>query len=699
MSALGALRRRAAGSSPRFWLTLIVLASVAVRIALARRIVAPWIMVDEIVYSELAKSFAAHGQFLVRGVPSHGYGVVYPILIAPAWRLFGSIPNVYVAAKAINSVLMSLAAIPAYFLARRLLDRRLSLLAALLSVLLPEMLYTGMIMTENVFYPVFLCFALALVCMLERPTARRQLGLLVLFALLFETRAQAVALLPAAATAPLVLAAIRREQGLVASLRRFAVLYGILAAAALAVLVGTVARGRSPFTLLGAYNAATTSTYTVGGVARYLLYHVAGLDLYLGILPFAALLALWFSPRLGGTARAAFVAASFSVSLWLIPEVAAFASQPSVLRIEERNMFYLAPFALIALLGLASDDLLPRRGPAVLAAALLAALLPFFIPFATFISTSAVSDTFSMLPWWWVQDHWITLGQVKYAALGVGVAAAVLFVALPRRYALVLSALVAAYFVATSAVVDNGRHGIHVTSVGSLWAGSHLPHPDWIDRSVGADASVIVLWTGLTTPYPVWEDEFFNRSVRAVYDYGGSPPDPLPQQPVVRSRDGRLLLDGHVLEAQYVLTDGSVELAGKLVKRDPVGVLLYRIDGPVVVLSRVSGLYPNDTWSGPTVTYQRVECSGGALAVTFQSDPKLFTRPQVVVASEAGRRVGRISVAPDAEPTLNVPLAARGGTCSVRFQVAYTRVPARVQPGSSDERQLGVHFVSFSYRP
>ena len=41
----------------------------SLRIALARRMVAPWIMVDELVYSELAKSFAAHGQFLVRGVP------------------------------------------------------------------------------------------------------------------------------------------------------------------------------------------------------------------------------------------------------------------------------------------------------------------------------------------------------------------------------------------------------------------------------------------------------------------------------------------------------------------------------------------------------------------------------------------------------------------------------------------------------
>ena len=88
----GRARARRRRSRPGVWLAGIVVVSIAVRVALAHRIVAPWIMVDEIVYSELAKSFAAHGQFLVRGVPSHGYGFVYPLLIAPAWRLFGAIP-------------------------------------------------------------------------------------------------------------------------------------------------------------------------------------------------------------------------------------------------------------------------------------------------------------------------------------------------------------------------------------------------------------------------------------------------------------------------------------------------------------------------------------------------------------------------------------------------------------------------------
>ncbi len=73
------------------WLTGIVAVSTVVRFVLARHVVAPWIMVDEIIYSELAKSFAASGHFLVRDQPSAVYGFVYPVLIAPAWRFFASI--------------------------------------------------------------------------------------------------------------------------------------------------------------------------------------------------------------------------------------------------------------------------------------------------------------------------------------------------------------------------------------------------------------------------------------------------------------------------------------------------------------------------------------------------------------------------------------------------------------------------------
>src|SRR5690242_10899983 len=93
------------------WLAAIVALSAAIRAALAHGVVAPWIMVDELIYSELAKSVAAHGTFDVRGVPSHGYGFVYPLLIAPAFRIWSSVPTAYTAAKDVDSVVMSLAAL------------------------------------------------------------------------------------------------------------------------------------------------------------------------------------------------------------------------------------------------------------------------------------------------------------------------------------------------------------------------------------------------------------------------------------------------------------------------------------------------------------------------------------------------------------------------------------------------------------
>ena len=147
MTAVAAVRARATTLPAWVWLGAIVVVSSGVRIALAHRVVTPWIMVDELIYSELAKSLASHGEFLVRGVPSNGYGFVYPALIAPAFGLFGSVPHAYAVAKGINGVVMSLAAIPTYLLARRLVEPVPALVAAALSVAVPSMLFTGMLMT------------------------------------------------------------------------------------------------------------------------------------------------------------------------------------------------------------------------------------------------------------------------------------------------------------------------------------------------------------------------------------------------------------------------------------------------------------------------------------------------------------------------------------------------------------------------
>jgi hypothetical protein len=695
-------RARAVAVPAGLWLGVIVVCSIAVRVALGHRMVAPWIMVDELVYSELAKNFAAHGQFLVRGVPSTGYGFVYPVLISPAWKLFASIPQAYTAAKAIDAVLMSLAAIPAYFLARRMLPATLSLVAALLAVVVPSMLYTGMLMTENAFYPLFLLAAFLLVLTLEEPTPFRQIALLAVCAVAFETRAQAVALFAAAATAPILLALIERR-GARPTLRRFGWLYGLLAGGAVIAVGSTLVQGRSPMTLFGAYRAATSSSYTVRGVLHFFLYHVAELDLYLGIFPFAAMLALWLAPRRPSAGARAFAAASLALWVWLLAEVAAFASASFVNRIEERNTFYLAPLALTALVGMAVDGVVTRSRRVIIAAAIVAGVLPVFIPYARFINTSIVSDTFALMPWWWAQDNLIHLNQVRWAALLVSLVAAGLFIWLPRRRVLLLPALVAVWFIGTAYVVENGLHGIHKTTVGSLWAGTHMVHPDWIDRAVGSRANVAILWTGsMPSAYPVYENEFFSRSVRTVYDVNGAArPDPLPETDVIRRSDGRLVTaDGKPIRAQYVLASTAVEVAGHRVAVDGSGVELYKVGGDVIIPTRVEGLYANSTWSTPHVVYQRVDCTGGSVDVALQGDPNLFKRPQTVIASEGGRTVARTTLPNSDQTTLHVPLRpAANGRCTVVFTFGQIRIPAKVEPGSTDTSPYGAHFLNFDYKP
>jgi hypothetical protein len=696
-AALAATRARAAAVPAWGWLVGIVVVSAALRMALAHRIVTPWIMVDELVYSELAKSLAAHGHFLVRGVPSNGYGFVYPALIAPAFGLFDSVPHAYALAKDINAVVMSLAAVPAYFLARRLVAPVPALAAAVLSLVIPSLLYTGTLMTENVFYPLFLLTSLLLVLTLERPTPLRQGLLLALCGVGFATRAQAIAFIPAVLVAPLLHGWIERD--LRARLRRFATLYGIVGGFTALALVATAARGRSPLTLLGAYRAATNNGYTFSGVFHYLLWHAAELDLYVGVVPLAALLALWFAPRSMSPAARAYAAATLPLVVFFLAEVAAFASTESF-RIEERNDFYLAPLMLIALVGLAGDRVVPRSRRPVVVAALIAGTLPVAVPFAKFVNPSAISDTFGILPWWWLQDQGIHFGLLRFVALGVSLVAAAAFALVPRRFAIVFSVLAIAYLVCCTLVVENGRHGIHQASVGSLWAGIRVAHPDWIDRAVGSDGHVAFVWHYAGETRPLWNNEFFNRSVAGVYTVDG--PDPadggLPETPVTERPDGTLVTaTGRSPRVGYAVS--YTDIAGTPIARDlRIGLALYRVDGPLVVLTRVTGIYPDDTWSGRRVTYRRLRCSGGHLSVRLGTDEHLFSTAQVVTATVGKRDVARISVPPSTQPTLRVPLRAdASGTCSVTFTMQQVRVPALMQRGNKDTRQLGAHFLAIDY--
>jgi hypothetical protein len=644
----------------------IVLVSAVLRIWLGRRMPAPWIFVDELIYSELAKSFAAHGHFLLRGEPAGtSFGFVYPLLIAPAWRIFTSVPEAYAAAKVIGSVTMSLAAVPAYFLARRVLSQPYALAASALSVAIPSMLYTGTLMTENAFYPVFLCLALATVLMLEQPTWRRQLVVLGLCLVAYVTRQQAVALLPAVLAAPLVLG--------LRGLRRFRILYGTVAAAVVVAVAAEAVRGHSPLALLGAYETTGHQHYAIPTVAKWLLWHAAELDLYLGVIPVIAFVAAF--------RREPFFAVATTFTVFLAVEVAAFATLPTVQRIEERNLFYVAPFFLIALLVWIERG--ARRSRWVVPAALVAGLLPAAIPYERFIGTPTTADTLALLPWWKLQEHVLAPAHVRLAISLAAVAVAALFLLVPRRFALVLPLLVLVYLAAVQRPADSR---MTLASQGALFQGIRGLPRDWVDRTVGPNADVAVLWTGRADVHSVWENELFNRSVGTVYDTDQPIPGGLASTQVTIDPQGFLRANGKLLHERYALADGSLDLNGELTKSDsPLGINLWRLDGPIRSLTRVTGLYRYDTWSGPSVTYRRFSCRGGSVRVTLLGDAGLFSRPQTVRVSGALHRI-----VPGAPTTITAPL--RG--CAAHFTISPTKVP-----GHGDPRRLGIHFYAFTYVP
>lgn len=359
-------------------------------------------------------------------------------------------------------------------------------------------------------------------------------------------------------------------------------------------------------------------------------------------------------------------------------------------------MFYVAPLFLVALLAWIERGL-PRPGAPAAAAVLVAVALPGVLPYTQLINLNAVSDTLAILPIWSLQPHPFGLTQIQAVVVVVSILAGLLLLVVPRRFGLVLPALVLAYFAVSQKPVA-GKH--RTASLGALFAGITNPHRDWIDRAVGRDADVVAIWSGNTDRYALWENEIFSRSVGTIYDLGSRFSGGLAETPVSADRrTGVLRSSGAALRARYVLTDGSVSLAGRVVARDAhKGMLLYRALEPLRQTSRVEGLYPQDTWSGATASYTRLGCRGGTLTVLLQSDPALFTKPQLVVARVLRREVASVFVPPSVARTIRIPMHPSGGTCVARFTVSPTAVPAVVTQGQNpDPRVLGIHFTRFSF--
>jgi hypothetical protein len=147
-----------------------------------------------------------------------------------------------------------------------------------------------------------------------------------------------------------------------------------------------------------------------------------------------------------------------------------------------------------------------------------------------------------------------------------------------------------------------------------------------------------------------------------------------------------------------LLTDTSISVVGHEFDRDAKkGLVLLRVDGPLRAEHITTGIDYPDLWAGHNALYRRFSCRGGRLAVQLGSDARLFTTPQLVEAYVGGRFAASTLVGRYREQTLVVPLRPGAhGACTVRFHIPRTRVPARVDPASTDTRPLGIRFLGFT---
>jgi hypothetical protein len=593
-----ALERALATVPAAFWVGAVVLVSAAFRFLNARTSATPWILPDEYIYADLSRNFADSGHFVVNGAPmaAWSYGPLYSVLLAPIWALTDSATQAYAVAQLINSILMSSTAVVAYLLARRVLDKRLALFLAVLTVLVPSMVYSTKMMTESLAYPAFMAAVLAITRMVERPTNGRQLAALLAIGVAALARIEMIALLPAMATAIVLTAALLdhdQDNGATfwQRLLRFRLTVALFASGAIAFL--GVAALKSGF--LGGH-ARSLHNFDLLELPRWLLIYLGDLDLYIGVIPFAAfvvMVALAFRADLPRPARVVLFAAG-STFTWLVLFVAAYSTGPRPApAAQDRLLFYVVPLELLAFL-LWIQVGLPRPRRFALPAAGLALATPLFIPYSEFLSGRAwgvSSGTVALVPWGLLRPALGTgaLLLVIILALSLGATAAFMFLS-PRRASLLRMIVVTNFLLITMCVLT--ANSVVAGKASEDWV---APDPDWITEAVGPDARVAGVWALPDRPISVvpadtqsrmnglLEDAFY-RPGTEVYAFGSAHGLLWGWPPVVKQAraDGGTIVDasGAPIRADYAVVGPELPVRGREVARDAnTGLVLYELDG------------------------------------------------------------------------------------------------------------------------
>ncbi len=585
-------------------LVALWLAAAALLSLLALQVHLPLHYQDEFFYWALARSIAAGHGLTWRDGPVPLISALYPILIAPATRIGGSVSSQYDLVKVINAACISAVVFPVYAGARWFASHGLALAAAVLAVAAPAAAYAGLIGTEALAYPLGVAALLALVYALAKPGRGATLAFLGFATLAAFTRIQFVAFFAVAAAALLLAVVLAGPELRRKRLAERAALAWSLAAVFALVLVYALVRGRAS---VGIYlGVLQTGGFEAGDVLYWLRAYAADAYLVAGILPAIATFALALDrsnrrdPLIG-----ALIAVALAATVVFVLQMTAFASintenwrERHVLY--ERYMIYLGPIYFVGLV--ASLGRLSTR--AALTSTAVAALVLALFP------SQAISVPFSLEAFgqaylgFFFDAHPGALGS---AGLLLGLIAALLggvlaLSTLPeRRESLVnlgrLLAIVLPLFVMLLSQAKAWSYQELFTAT----AEQNAPKPiDWIDRAT--EDPVAMLAGSGSQPLDFLQPEFWNPNVARLYT-GTQPPINSPEVfshfcPFRTDNSGRILGSSKVGCARVLrawLTIGgsfSMTLRGARVvlpPNDDAGLRLQVSPGTPRVLAMVGG--------------------------------------------------------------------------------------------------------------
>jgi hypothetical protein len=561
-----------------------------------RRLVGLWIMPDEAIYGERALAIWNHGRLALLHGDGAGYGLLYPVL-AGFPLSGGKLATGYASLKLLQALTMSLAAVPVFFYGRRLMRPGYAILAAVLAVASPLLLYSGLLMTEVLIYPLGALALLMMARAIETTSVRDQVAALAVTAAATLTRVQSVVLVAVFAAAILLDAFLARDRR---RLRAFWPIWGVVALAAIVVAVAPGA--------FGAYADTLRGHYPFGAATGLVVDHLSYLVLSTAIAPVAALAVLLVEAvagRLPDAGTRALVAVSTCSVVFVVIQVGTFAARyaPHLLG---RDLALLPPL-LFTVFAVWLDRGAPRPRAVVLPVALLGFALLVLTPWNRLVSINALPDTFGIV----ILYH-LGAAHAAVAVAAVGAVVLALFVVLPRRAVPLLTGLMLVGLAASSVVASNDIRTRVAFDQRTLVG---IP-PNWVERAT--DAPVAYLYDGETYWNGVWQVLFWNSNVHDVVSLApGRVPGPMPQRVVHAGADGRL-----PVPERYVVASDAHRFVGTPVAHltqtdtDVSGLTLWRLDGPARLTTVTRGVLPN----GDMVEPARVlayDCAGGRLELTL----------------------------------------------------------------------------------